>query len=41
MVIELLNWGCFGNNLSFVEQLTFAYVCTVANMYFTRGAVFA
>jgi len=38
---ELLNRGCFCNNLSFVEQLTFANVCTVANVYLTCCAVFA
>jgi hypothetical protein len=37
----LLNGSGFGDNFSFVEQFAFAYVCAMAYVHFTGGAVFA
>jgi hypothetical protein len=37
----LLNGGGFGDYFSLVEQFAFAYVCAMANVHFTGGAVLA
>jgi hypothetical protein len=39
--VLLLNGSGFGDYFSLVEQFPFAYVCAMANVHFTGGAVLA